>query len=65
MFPLLRMMEHLPGVFEKGVISKSNGTDLKFFARASERCRDAVRRAKKDEKAERKLKFKVSELSST
>ena len=37
-FPLLRMMEHLPGAFEEGGGSKLNGTDLKFFARASKEC---------------------------
>ena len=64
MFPLLRVMEHLPGVFEEEVLSRLNGTDLKFFARANKSCREAVRRAKKDEEAERKLKFRVRELSS-
>ena len=52
-------MERLPGVFEEGVMSRLNGTDLKFFARASKRCRELVRRAKKDDEAEKKLEFKV------
>ena len=64
-FPLLRLMKHLPGVFEEGVISRLNGTDLKFFARANKRCQEVVRRAKKDEKAEKKFNFRVEELSST
>ena len=65
-FPLLRLIEHLPGVFEKEVLTSSrlNGTDLKFFARVNKKWRDAVRRAKKDEKAEEKLNFRVRELSS-
>ena len=62
-FSLLRMMGHLTGVFEKEVMSRLNGTDLKFFESASERCRDAVRRAKRDEEAENKLEFRVEEFS--
>ena len=64
LFPLLSMMTHLPGVFVKEVIWRLNGTDSKFFARANKRCRDAVRRAKKDEEAEKTLEFKIWELSS-
>ena len=60
----LGLRTHLPAVFEEGVISKLNGTDLKFFARASKTCREAVRRAKEDDEAENWLKFKVSEMSS-
>ena len=36
--PLLSVTERLPGVFEEGVLSKLNGTDLKFFTRASKGC---------------------------
>ena len=39
-FPLLSMMERLPGVFEKEVVSRLNDSDIKFFARESKRCRD-------------------------
>ena len=46
------------------MISRLNGTDLKFFARASRKYRKAVRRAKRSRKAEKKLKFRVDELSS-
>ena len=63
-FSLLGLMEHLPEVFEKEVLKFMNGTDLKFLARASKGCQAAVRRAKKDEEAEKKLKFRVKELSS-
>ena len=52
-------------VFGKEVISRLNETDMKFFARANKACRDIVGRAKKDDEAERKLKFRVSELLST
>ena len=46
------------------MISRLNGTDLKFFARASRKYRKAVRRAKRSRKAEKKLRFRISELSS-
>ena len=61
---LLRLMTHLPVVFEKEVLSRLNGTDLKFFARAIKKCRDAVRRAKEDEEAEIWLGFSVEEILS-
>ena len=59
------MMTHLPGVFEEEVLWRLNETYLKFFARANETCREAVRRAENDDEAEKTLEFRIWELSST
>ena len=65
-FPLAEFAERMPGGFGEGVLGKLNETDLKLFSCTNETCRDAVRMWKKnEEEAEKTMKFKASELSSS
>ena len=49
-------------VSETHVLSRLKETNLKLFSWTNKTCRDAVRRWKKDEEAEKKVKFKVKEM---
>ena len=65
-FPLREFVEKLPGVYEEDVLlgDTLSETDLKLFSWTNKACRDAMRKAKKDEEAETKMKFKVTEITS-
>ena len=59
-FPIWKFMVDYPDVFEKHVLTKLNGTDLKFFYGTNTDTRLAIKRAN----IELQRKFKIKEMSS-